>query len=66
MEALSPTRPVAYTISEAANQLRCSRSHIYNLVSRGAIKVVKIGHRSLIAASEIERLLVHGTDSEAE
>lgn len=64
MESLSRTRPapVAFTINEAAHELRCSRSHIYALIERGLIRRVHIGHRSLIPGSEIARLVEEGTD----
>ena len=63
MESLSRTQPApaAFTINEAAQQLRCSRSHIYALIGRGLIRRVHIGHRSIIPASEIDRLAEEGT-----
>lgn len=61
MEALSPTRPAAFSIPEAAAQLSVSRSHIYQLIDRGQVKRVKIGSRSVIPASEIDRLAEEGT-----
>jgi excisionase family DNA binding protein len=39
-----------------------SRSHFYQLVARKEIRVVKLGHRTLVPASEVERLLASGTD----
>ena len=61
MEALSPTRPAAYSIPDAAAQLSISRSHLYQLINRGLIRRVHIGHRSVISAVEIDRLLEEGT-----
>jgi excisionase family DNA binding protein len=58
------TRPAAYTIPEAADQLRCSRSHIYKLIETGQLRRVRIGHRSIITAAEIDRILREGAEPE--
>jgi excisionase family DNA binding protein len=51
------TQPVAYTMAEACELLGgISRTHLYTLIDRGDIRRVKLGRRSLIPASEIERL----------
>jgi hypothetical protein len=34
-----------------------SRSHFYELVARNEIRVVKLGHRTVVPVSEAERLL---------
>jgi len=47
----------AYRIDEAADVLRVSRSSIYNMIRDGRLKSVKIAGRTIIARSEIERLL---------
>ena len=59
-------RPAGFTPREAAEQLSISRSHLYNLISRGEIRVVKVGRRTVVPAVEIDRVLEHGTDSEAQ
>ena len=51
------TRPVAYSINEAAAALSVSRAFIYNLWRRGELRIVKVGARSLIPAAELDRLL---------
>lgn len=48
---------LAYHINEAAYALSISRSSIYNMFREGRLKSVKIAGRTLIARSEIERLL---------
>jgi excisionase family DNA binding protein len=53
----------AFTIVEAAERLTISRSSLYRLIGRNQIRVVKIGHRSVIPAEEISRLLEEGTDN---
>lgn len=47
----------AYTMAEACEQIGgVSRQHLYALVARGELAVVKVGRRTLVPASEIERL----------
>lgn len=53
--------PAVFTIDEAADQLRCSRSHVYSLIKRDLLRRVKIGSRTVIPASEIARLAEEGT-----
>ena len=53
--------PAAYSIEEAADQLRVSRSQIYALIRRGLMRKVKIGGRTVIPASEVARLAEEGT-----
>lgn len=50
-------RPAGFSPREAANQLSISRSHIYNLIAKGEISVVKIGTRTVVPDTEITRLL---------
>lgn len=45
------------TINEAAARLRSSRRHIYNLIGFGELKAFKLGRRTFIVESEIERFL---------
>lgn len=47
---------LAYRVPEAASALGVSRAHIYNLVSRGALRAVKIGGSTRIPATEVQRL----------
>lgn len=57
MDTTTSTRPAGYSIPDAARQLSISRSGMYRLIRSGEIRMVKIGHRSVIPASEIDRLL---------
>lgn len=52
--------PRAYRINDACQILQISRSHLYELIARGKIRLIKIGCRSLISATEIQRLLNGG------
>lgn len=54
-------RPEAHSIGEAAERLRCSRSHLYVLIDKGLIRRVKVGSRTLIPASEVDRIIEEGT-----
>ena len=47
----------AYPLEEARQLLGgVTRQHLYNLADRGEIRLVKLGRRTLVPASEIERL----------
>jgi excisionase family DNA binding protein len=49
-------------MADAAVQLSVSRSYLYQLIDRGVIRRVKIGRRSVIPATEIERILEEGAE----
>lgn len=57
---VTDTRPAAFSPAEAAQQLSISRANLYRLIAEGTIRRVKIGRRTLIPASEIDRLLEVG------
>jgi excisionase family DNA binding protein len=48
--------PRCFRINDACKLLSISRSHLYDLIAAGEVRLVKIGNRSLIPASEIARL----------
>ncbi len=50
-----------YSPAEAARIIGCGRTKMYDLIKEGRIRVVKIGTRTIIPKSEIDRLL-NGTD----
>ncbi|MFO1126406.1 MAG: helix-turn-helix domain-containing protein [Methylocystis sp.] len=43
--------------NDACAALGVSRSHIYNLAGEGKIRLVRIGNRTVVPESEIDRLL---------
>lgn len=45
------------TIPEAISALRISRTHFFRLKRRGEIVGIQLGHRTLIPAKEIQRLI---------
>src|SRR5688572_28318187 len=49
--------PVANSIEVAAERLGISRSGLYNLISIGQIKAIKIGGRRLIPESELQSIV---------
>jgi excisionase family DNA binding protein len=58
--ATLPAQPRAHSFSEGQRILGISRSTFYRLESANKIKLLRIGRRTLIPASEIERLLNEG------
>lgn len=46
-----------YTVKEAADVLRRGKTALYELLGRGEIAAVKIGSRTLIKRSELDRFL---------
>jgi len=45
------------TIPEAAAELRICRSYFYKLMSRGEIRTLKLGHRTLVQYKDILRFI---------
>jgi excisionase family DNA binding protein len=50
-----------YSPAEAARIVGCGRTKMYDLIKEGRVRIVKIGARTIIPKSEIDRLL-NGTD----
>jgi excisionase family DNA binding protein len=50
----------AFRVDEAASLLGVSRATLYKLAADGRIRLVKIGGRTLVPASEIERVAEAG------
>ena len=61
-----PTRDVverlAYSPTELAQALGCTRQHVQNLIARGEIRSVKLGRKRLIPRAVVEELLQGGGD----
>lgn len=49
--------PVANTVSEACQRLGIARNSLYNLINAGEIFAIKIGSRTLIPESELNRFV---------
>jgi excisionase family DNA binding protein len=54
---LPPEGAKALHINQACAQLNCSRSFLYAQASKGTIRLMKIGGRTLVPVAEVERLL---------
>jgi excisionase family DNA binding protein len=50
----------ARRINPACGALGISRSHLYALAKRGRIRLVRLGGRTVVPESEIERVLREG------
>jgi hypothetical protein len=51
-------QPLAMRVDDFRHRMGgISRSHFYGLVARNKIRVIKLGYRTLVPASEAERLL---------
>ncbi len=48
---------MAFSISEAAEQLGLARSSLYGLLAKGSLRSVKAGGRRLIPVSSVEEFL---------
>jgi excisionase family DNA binding protein len=54
-----------YSPAEAARIVGCGRTKIYDLIKEGRIRPVKVGARTIIPKSEIDRLLNGDDDTRA-
>lgn len=50
-------KPRARRINDACAALGVSRSHLYNLAGEGKLRLVRIGNRTVVPETEIDRLL---------
>lgn len=57
MVGLSSLDKLALSIPEAAETISVSRATLYRLIADKVIPVVKIGHRSVVRAIDLERYL---------
>ena len=49
--------PLASTIPTACNRLGIGRTLIYSLLKQGKLKSIKLGNRTLIPETELQRLV---------
>lgn len=50
-----------YTVPQALEALRISRSHFFKLRRQGVITTIKLGHRTAVPRREISRLIAQAT-----
>ncbi|WP_418889417.1 helix-turn-helix domain-containing protein [Parasphingorhabdus flavimaris] len=58
--AANGNRPLtrrAYSPKSVATEIDVSRTTVFNLIREGKLKAVKLGHRTLIMADELERFV---------
>ncbi len=60
-----PVERTFYTVSEFVERTRLGRTSIYGMIVRGELAAAKISGRTLIPASEMDRLLATATRSES-
>jgi excisionase family DNA binding protein len=53
----APVRRYAYTPAEFATTLGVCRATVYNMITRGELRFVKLGRLTRIPAAELDRLL---------
>lgn len=56
-EKAAASVPIVYTVEEAMGLLKVSRSTVYKLISDGVLRTAAVPRRTLIPASEIQRVL---------
>jgi len=52
--------PLTWSVDDAASLLGVSVSHVWALIRKSKLRVLKIGRRTLISQKEINRLLDEG------
>ena len=52
--------PAAFTVKRFCEHIQISQSHFYNLLKAGRVRVIKLGRRVLVPATEVQRLLNGG------
>jgi len=53
----STATPLAHTVSDACRRLGIGRTLFYELLAKGELQAFKIGGRTLIPESELQRLI---------
>ena len=53
----APVAPLAHRIPDACQRIGLGRSSLYELIKSGHLRTVRIGGRTLIPESELQRLV---------
>jgi excisionase family DNA binding protein len=53
-------KPVAYRVNDFCAAIGIGRSKLYALAKEGKIKLVKVGGRTVVPATEADRLVAEG------
>lgn len=59
------TAPLAHRVPDACNRIGVGKSTLYELIQAGEIKPLKIGSRTLIPESELQKLLAKRMEAAA-
>ena len=57
--------PLAHRIPDACHRIGVGRSTIYELIKSGEIRTIKIGARTLVPDTELQRLIANRMESAA-
>lgn len=57
--------PLLHPVTEGLRRIGIGRSKGYELIAAGDLKVIKIGRRSLIAETELQRYVASLTEASA-
>ena len=55
---------LVYTVTEFSKKMKCSPGTVRNMIKRGDLKAIQSGRTIRIPATELERLLTGGDNSE--
>ena len=59
------TPPLASTIPDTCRRLGIGRTLVYDLIKQGKLRPIKLGTRTLIPESELQRLITEQLESAA-
>jgi hypothetical protein len=59
-DSMAQFKPRARRLEDAARTIGSSRPYIYKLAKLGKIRLLKIGGRTVMLETEIDRILEHG------
>ncbi|MHA6509523.1 excisionase family DNA-binding protein [Tessaracoccus sp. Y1736] len=62
---MAETLPLLHSLTDSFNRLGIGRSKGYEEIAAGRLRVIKIGRRSLIAETELQRYVASLTEASA-
>jgi excisionase family DNA binding protein len=57
VETVVSGTPLAHKIPDACRRLGCGRTMIYELLAAGELRAIKLGNRTLIPESELQKFI---------
>lgn len=61
----TPLPPLLHEVNKAAARLGVSRAYLYGMISADKLRVVKLGRRTLIAETELQRVVAQAMQEAA-